>query len=129
MATPMADPSNALESFQQALAQGIIKPQAGDVHNDILFLFDIINDQKRFTYALKVNDSIVAIAAFVIAALDHLGEDRGWSRDVASGAQIQFFRESVADVLGAERDEVERFQGEPQLLCFWEELVDPPATQ
>src|SRR5260370_7848921 len=52
---------------------------------------------------------IVAITAFVIAPLyDFRKYGRGAS-NVATGTQIKFFRQGIADMLGAQGDEVSRF--------------------
>ena len=61
----MTDPSNSLESFQEALAQGIIRPKVAEIHKDILFLVDNVNNQQRFTYALKENEFVVGLASVI----------------------------------------------------------------
>jgi GNAT superfamily N-acetyltransferase len=67
MTTAMTDPTNALTSFQQALAQGIISPQQAELHDDLLFLVDDANGETRFTYALLRDDHVVALANFIPA--------------------------------------------------------------
>lgn len=66
MATLMTDPMDALSSFQEALKNGEISPQTGEVHSDLLVLVDRANGTPRFTYALTENGRAVAVAIFVV---------------------------------------------------------------
>jgi GH35 family endo-1,4-beta-xylanase len=44
---------------------------------------------------------ILAVAALVVAALDHFAIDRYRHGEVATGTQVDFFRDGVADMIGA----------------------------
>ena len=67
MADAMTDPMDALTSFQQALRDGEIAPQKGELHDDLLVLVDHPQEALRFTYALVKEGHVVAIAIFVLA--------------------------------------------------------------
>jgi len=99
MATAMTDPSDALKSFQQALAQGIIAPRKAELHDDLLFLVDDANGKKRLTYALKRDGVVVALATFISAdpidgfhcfhvgyAVDEAYRSHGFGKDVTKKA-------------------------------------------
>jgi len=95
MPTAMTDPMNALRSFQQALAQGIISPEKAALHDDLLFLVDDANGETRFTYALVKSDRVVGLANFIPSdpmkgfpclsvgyAVDEANRSRGFGKEL-----------------------------------------------
>ena len=67
METSMTNPMDALTSFQQALLDGEIQPQKGELHDDLLVLVDHPRGVPRFTYALTLQGQVIAAAIFVQA--------------------------------------------------------------
>jgi hypothetical protein len=57
---------------------------------------------------------IFAIAALVVTAFDDFAVDRHRHRHIAAGAQIDFFRDGVADVIGAETCQFENVHELPR---------------
>jgi hypothetical protein len=57
---------------------------------------------------------IFAIAALVIATLDHFTIDRYRHGEVATGAQIDFFSDGVADMMGAKTRQFQDVHNSPR---------------
>jgi hypothetical protein len=62
----MTDPSHALESFQDALLNGEIKIQVGDLHHDVFVLADSPTGIPRLTY-VRLNGKLVTAFAIMVA--------------------------------------------------------------
>jgi hypothetical protein len=86
MAVRMTDPSDALVSFQQALADGEIAPQKCELHGDLVVHVDSPSGIHRFTYALVKGSRVVAVAIFAQAdpIEGHLCFNTGYAVDQAS---------------------------------------------
>ena len=85
-------------------------------------LFPVID---RHVVAIVRAAPIFAIAAFVVTSFDHFAVDRHRHRHVAAGAQIDFFRDGVADVIGAETCQ---FQDVHELPRKGSTKYGPPAS-
>lgn len=60
----MTDPTNALQSFQQALLHGGIQLQPGVLDRDIYVYFDRPNGGSRFTYVRLAGTTVTAFVEF-----------------------------------------------------------------
>jgi hypothetical protein len=63
----MTDPSDALTSFQDALSDGQIRLQKGDLNPDLFVHTDRPQGVVRFTYVSLDRQNVAALAMFVIA--------------------------------------------------------------
>jgi RimJ/RimL family protein N-acetyltransferase len=61
----MTDPSDALTSFQQALLDGDINLQPGELHADLFVHLDHPNGEPRLTYARVDRRKVIALAIMV----------------------------------------------------------------
>lgn len=61
----MTDPSNALQSFQQALLHGKIQPQPGVLDKNIYVYVDHPNEGTRLTYVRLEGTTVTAFVEFV----------------------------------------------------------------
>lgn len=99
MSTQMTDPMNSLISFQRALRAREISPQRGELHEDLLVLLDQPNGKTRFTYALVIDEKVIALAMFVLGgsmnetpcfntgyAVDPAYRSRGYGKEVVQKA-------------------------------------------
>jgi RimJ/RimL family protein N-acetyltransferase len=62
----MTDPSNALESFQQALLRGEMQLQRGVLDPEIYLHVDDPNGQTRFTYVKLEGRTVTALVSFAL---------------------------------------------------------------
>lgn len=62
----MTDPYLSLISYQEALLNGLIKPQPCKLHSEITLLLDDIPNGKRLTYAYTADSIVKAIAVYVL---------------------------------------------------------------
>jgi hypothetical protein len=62
----MTDPSDALKSFQQALVDGEIQLQRGQIDPELFFHLDHTNGQPRFTYVRLKHQTVTALVILVI---------------------------------------------------------------
>jgi hypothetical protein len=63
----MTDPSDALKSFQQALVDGQIQLQRGQIDPELFVHLDRPNDQPRFTYVRLQLQTVTALVILVIS--------------------------------------------------------------
>jgi hypothetical protein len=63
----MADPSDALKSFQQALLEGQIQLQAGRIDPELFVHLDHPNGNARFTYVRLQRQTVTALVMLVIS--------------------------------------------------------------
>jgi hypothetical protein len=62
----MTDPSNALQSFQQAILRGKMQLQRGVLHPDLYLHVDDLNGQTRFTYVRLEGRTVTALVMFAL---------------------------------------------------------------
>jgi hypothetical protein len=62
----MTDPSDALKSFQQALVDGEIQLQRGQIDPELFLHLDHTNGQPRFTYVRLKHQTVTALVILVI---------------------------------------------------------------
>jgi RimJ/RimL family protein N-acetyltransferase len=63
----MTDPSDALKSFQQALVDGQLQLQRGEIDSDLFVHVDKPNGQPRFTYVRLQRQTVTALVILVIS--------------------------------------------------------------
>ncbi len=63
----IADPHDALPSFEKALKHGLISPKKCTVHPELAVLIDDANGEMRITYALIVGGKVKATVAYLRA--------------------------------------------------------------
>lgn len=65
--TKIADPHDALPSFEMAVKQGLIFPKKCSLHPELVVLMDDANGDTRITYALIVRGKVKATVAYLLA--------------------------------------------------------------
>jgi hypothetical protein len=62
----MTDPSNALQSFQQAVLRGEMQLQRGALDPDLYLYVDNPNGETRFTYVRLEGSTVTALVSFAL---------------------------------------------------------------
>ncbi|HEY0281331.1 MAG TPA: hypothetical protein VGC27_01770, partial [Rhizomicrobium sp.] len=64
----MTDPSDALNSFQQALRHGEVRPQRCETDSNLFVHLDHPNGEVRITYVRIYHETVTALASFILGA-------------------------------------------------------------
>jgi hypothetical protein len=62
----MSDPHIGLLSYQEALNKELINPQPAIINNEVSYLFDDADGDRRLTFALTENGVVKGIAVYLI---------------------------------------------------------------